>query len=438
MKPLDRLDSLVATVTEKWLVEVKTWLEPWFMLRGDKGRIDSTENVGEEWGVHSIEPDGDFEAEDYVLAATGAGGSRWQPGLPTRPPSLSEVILDTEDLLGFWKLSESSGTTAFDSLNGWDMEPPATPGNPYTAPTWASVATPYGEQSALFAQARGESNASFPNALTGDLTIGIWARRVGTAAAIIGQGDPIAANGAGVALYFGTAPDSISIFIGDTTGGPHTVEMDSPPPSSNQWYFIVATRTSHIWRLYVNGEAQAATYDDSGTNYTSTSGAWIGNIPGSSTVRYFNGQLSYGFIFDRALSAAEIENFYTVGISGDTVEEGWVATADGSGGVVWAEPTIEVDNGSVERYEKIILGDGLSGTDNGDDTITVDSTEPEAAAHIADTVDAHDASAISITDSGGYYSGDNVESALQQLGTLVPGGGGGGNQTDFFNYMTSR
>jgi hypothetical protein len=41
--------------------------------------------------------------------------------------------------------------------------------------------------------------------------------------------------------------------------------------------------------------------------------------------------------------------------------------------------------------------------------------------HIADTTDAHDASAISVADAGGYYTGTNVEAVLQEIGPLVGG-----------------
>lgn len=44
--------------------------------------------------------------------------------------------------------------------------------------------------------------------------------------------------------------------------------------------------------------------------------------------------------------------------------------------------------------------------------------------HIADTTDAHDASAISIVDAGAYFTGTDVEAALQELGA---GGGGSGH-----------
>ena len=41
------------------------------------------------------------------------------------------------------------------------------------------------------------------------------------------------------------------------------------------------------------------------------------------------------------------------------------------------------------------------------------------AAHLADPVDAHDASAISIVDAGGYYTGIEVEAALQEAGLAI-------------------
>jgi hypothetical protein len=56
--------------------------------------------------------------------------------------------------------------------------------------------------------------------------------------------------------------------------------------------------------------------------------------------------------------------------------------------------------------------------------VTLDGV-PDASvavdAHIADTTDAHDASAISVADAGGYYTGTNVEAVLQEIGPLVGG-----------------
>lgn len=40
-------------------------------------------------------------------------------------------------------------------------------------------------------------------------------------------------------------------------------------------------------------------------------------------------------------------------------------------------------------------------------------------AHLDDTADAHDASAISVVDSGGYFAGTDVESVLQEVGANI-------------------
>jgi hypothetical protein len=62
-----------------------------------------------------------------------------------------------------------------------------------------------------------------------------------------------------------------------------------------------------------------------------------------------------------------------------------------------------------------------TGGEGGDDTShTHDAITDAIDDHIADTTDAHDASAVSIADAGNYYTGTNVEAALQELGT---GGG---------------
>lgn len=56
------------------------------------------------------------------------------------------------------------------------------------------------------------------------------------------------------------------------------------------------------------------------------------------------------------------------------------------------------------------------------DTNTTDgasASEPTADAHVADAVDAHDASAISIVDAGGYYAATEVEAALQEVAADV-------------------
>lgn len=72
-------------------------------------------------------------------------------------------------------------------------------------------------------------------------------------------------------------------------------------------------------------------------------------------------------------------------------------------------------------YGKDDTGTEFSLGDSGDGTTAL----ANIAAHLADTGDAHDASAISIADAGAHFTGTDVEAALQELG--AGGGGGGGD-----------
>lgn len=58
--------------------------------------------------------------------------------------------------------------------------------------------------------------------------------------------------------------------------------------------------------------------------------------------------------------------------------------------------------------------DGLLKMIDDADVVTELSPGSGLAAHLADTTDAHDASAVSIADAGGYYTGTTVEAALQE------------------------
>lgn len=66
---------------------------------------------------------------------------------------------------------------------------------------------------------------------------------------------------------------------------------------------------------------------------------------------------------------------------------------------------------SFELYEASVV----AGQDH-----THDAIEAEIAAHAADTSDAHDASAVSIADAGGYTATTDAEAALQELYAQVP------------------
>ena len=71
------------------------------------------------------------------------------------------------------------------------------------------------------------------------------------------------------------------------------------------------------------------------------------------------------------------------------------------------------------------------------DAAYADISEPIAAAHIGDTGDAHDASAVSIVDAGNYFTGTEVEAALQELGA-AGGGGSDGSDHDILDHADAN
>jgi hypothetical protein len=69
-------------------------------------------------------------------------------------------------------------------------------------------------------------------------------------------------------------------------------------------------------------------------------------------------------------------------------------------------------------------------------TATVLTSDGAVTAHTSDTVDAHDASAISILDAGGYYTSDTVEGALAELpGQYAPTSGALGQSLSPFSAL---
>lgn len=70
--------------------------------------------------------------------------------------------------------------------------------------------------------------------------------------------------------------------------------------------------------------------------------------------------------------------------------------------------------------------DGILYTIDPDGTIVELGSSGALAAHLADTTDAHDASAVSIADAGNNFTATDVEAALAELFAAIGGGGGGG------------
>jgi hypothetical protein len=102
----------------------------------------------------------------------------------------------------------------------------------------------------------------------------------------------------------------------------------------------------------------------------------------------------------------------------------WTSTTAGGGS---GSITVEESDGSpsVNPVDTIKFHvDDFDVTDNADGSVTVTTNEPDAAAHVSDSSDAHDASAISYDPSTSGLSATDAQAAIDEL--AAAGGGGGG------------
>lgn len=140
---------------------------------------------------------------------------------------------------------------------------------------------------------------------------------------------------------------------------------------------------------------------------------------------------------DRALAAthdltlvgdATLTPIHSDPTAGDAIDLRILIRQDGTGGrtlawggtIAWtggAEPTMP-------SAADALLTVGLLSVDDGATWLGYAATNDALDAHLADTTDAHDGSAISITDTGGYYTSATVEGALQEIGAGGIGGSG--------------
>lgn len=212
-----------------------------------------------------------------------------------RPLTASELV-NFSGLIGYWKFSEGSGTTAADSSGL---------GNAATlsgGASWTSDCT--GNNNALLTNGTGGiAQTAVPFSPPAAGTVAFWMRSTGTPAAtarIMGLGD-----------NFEIRQDNDGLVVSDLCGdGSTNIGTVTPLIVANQWYHFAATfdSSNDSYAIYVNGQLERSGINPSAMSQQAAAILSFGTRTG--TTNYWNGALRDVRIYNRKLCPTEIAALY--------------------------------------------------------------------------------------------------------------------------------
>lgn len=240
--------------------------------------------------------------------------------------ALSATTPPTQGLVGYWKLDATSGVTVADSSGQNNHGTLKTTLN--SLPTWGAAQLQGGlsfDGGSTYVEISNQQNFNFG---IGDFTLSAWAKIMDNPSNLSML---IAKNLAGACCdsitkayagyYLGLFYGSIVLRMEDTARSYHTVQTGVPvAPYLNAWHLYTGVRKAGVAYLYIDG----ALMDSSTTNLTA--GYNINNpyplALGAciywTTNGFFKGSLDEARIYNRALTAAEIQSLYAYAVNDNT------------------------------------------------------------------------------------------------------------------------
>lgn len=206
-----------------------------------------------------------------------------------------------------WKMNETSGSTAFDSIVG--HHDAATVG---TTPLWQQSLAPTGDYSPKFVSGPGPGfrvtggfkTAWTPN-LAGDFTAAVFTNRIsnGSEQEYMGQGEAALLQPGWALNVSQNVQQFYTVEINN--GGTEGLIRSDLPVDVGVWHWHVITHAGTLWTYYIDGTAQTATYSG-GYVPAVSQGIWLG---WDGVTNVFRGDFfeSWGAVWStRALSSVEI------------------------------------------------------------------------------------------------------------------------------------
>lgn len=250
---------------------------------------------------------------------------------------LQDVLDSKPGLAGFWKLNESSGSTAADSSgNGHDMTVPA---GGYIAPTWAQAAGPPAEQSALGVLEPAGSNAgtrlvtNTTSALTDNFSAGLWVKPTNLTqfCELIGQGFSLHGS-TGWMLAIDQTVDKFALLYDAVE-----IIFANSAHVAGTWYLVGFTRHAGTTTMYVNGLAQASTSAVAPTGGNTATYLFDCGFSTAAT-HGCDSTLSYAFLYDQPLSAGDWLEIQNAATYAGTFPDRFAWMTDGLGSASWQKP----------------------------------------------------------------------------------------------------
>lgn len=244
-----------------------------------------------------------MDAQSDVAASDGA------PDAETDADSEAgrEAGVDASDggdlglgLVAFYRFDETGGTSAADSS-----------GNNRTATLVGGATFSTGLQNNAVTMNGSNEYVSLPNGIVSGLmsfSICAWFNlSAGTAWSRIFD------FGTGTTAYMFLTPNSgVGVRFGITIGGNgQEQQMKAPALATGSWQQVAVTLAANTGTLYVNGAqvAQNTSMTLNPANLGSTTQSWLGRSQFAGDP-YLNGQIDNLRIYDRALTAAEVQTLY--------------------------------------------------------------------------------------------------------------------------------